>query len=123
MSISVDRIRQISFLMLLVLGLNLVAESFAETELNEHGRTSSANAYFQDSLISASGSSDSSNIDHHCDDFCHVGSCHFGHCSHQLATSPFLFLLSEQVSSKFFGLFNEPTSPFLDRVKQPPRLA
>lgn len=123
MTIGMVWIRQISFMLFLVLGLNLVAESFASALPEDHRAAASANASVDSDFVSAASSADASNIDHHCGDFCHVGSCHFGHCSHQLAASPFFFLLSEQVSSKFFGLFNEPASPFLDRVKQPPRLA
>lgn len=110
-------------MLFLVLSLNLVAESFVSALPEDHRGAASAGASVDHSFVSALSSTDTPNFDHHCGDFCHVGSCHFGHCSHQLAAAPFFFLLSEQASSKFFGLFNEPASPFLDRVKQPPRLA
>lgn len=111
--------RNIAFMMFLVLGLNLAAESFMSSLQGDHQASTSFGSIEHSVMPGDHGP----NVDHNCGDPCPTGTCHFGHCFHQLPVTSFSFKPQSTTSSKFEGSFTEPKPLYLARIKQPPRYA
>lgn len=117
----------ISFILLLAFGWNVAGDLFAlhekvvpETEHSsvvqiQQGQSSIGSATPSFSQNDTSLPSDS------CDDPCHLGSCHLGHCSHLVKTE--LNMASPTLTALSHGLWNllVPSNPFLEGPKHPPR--
>ncbi len=111
--------RMISLIILLAFGLNILAD----IGLSSTAEVDSHSSIVESSRVEVSTvDADPSESKEHCNDPCHAGACHFGHCAHILTTKHiyrhyFLSLAHVPVTD------SAPSMPNLESMKRPPRLS
>lgn len=65
----------------------------------------------------------SSGQEESCKDPCHIGRCHFGHCSVVLSLSDIQFLDSKMEMSRVHRPQSNIVAPFIEGLKRPPKSA
>jgi hypothetical protein len=123
-----QRVKSFSILMLLVFGVNLIAEiaSAHSESLQTHSSISAVSSFDSDSggYQNEESTPQGVNTEHKgCTDPCHRGQCHFGHCAYH-AVSGYAAISPALLSKGHIALnFLAPKAPFLDGPKRPPRLS
>ena len=110
----------LSLILSVCLGVNIIADA----NPNNADQTSQYIEPLYEKLVNYS-TADCPDIDlpsdGNCADPCHIGSCHFGHCSHHIISG--YSLISPCVFNKDHLVFNAlvPEYPYLDGLRRPPR--
>lgn len=119
--------RLVSFLLLFLLGVNLLAgaSSFHSEQLDEHSVGATFSQLMDGSQPSLHSATDCTDETHtkssHCTDPCHTGRCHFGHCSYQAVKIYFGMAPHLSLQSHLTYDLVIPKGPFLEGPKRPPR--
>lgn len=115
--------RVISLILLLAFSLNIAGElvtsfnGFLPQKLSNVNQSESSYTLVTDSLDQ---NSDLSPLGA-CEDLCHLGSCHFGHCSHLVKADLKLSSIAVFEATHPSWNVSVPSNPYLEFPKQPPR--
>ncbi len=114
--------KKISLFVLLTFALNILCEIgvVGRIDKDNHSISSLSSQVSVDSNLST----DSSDQDQgqNCTDPCHVGNCHFGHCTH-IIMSENSYEHSAIPAAHLFVNDSAPSAPNLKSLRRPPRLS
>lgn len=107
----------IAIFLLLILGLNYVADASAS-----HGTNSPTQGQSIYSAETPSGDSRGATTSD-CGDMCHLGRCHFGHCFLEVGSGYPGVEGNFDKTGRGWDIFRVAAGPFLEGPKRPPRFS
>lgn len=110
----------VAAVLLALFGLNILVDSgLIKYELKDsHSSMASGHDKIQSKDLSKSNKSSAEQ----CNDPCHIGNCHFGHCAHTIVSAYFAVDRDTLSSYMIFGS-SEPDAPIISGLKRPPKFS